>query len=446
MPPPDQTLRRRALCEIWVADRDVTDIWDPHLISVTIRDKTWGNDEANIELDDRDASLDIPAYDAPIKIYLGWANEGPRIPPVPPPPATTEGVKKELPWYGGNMILVFTGIIQSLESGFSRTAGGRRIWIEATGGDLKEPPKQKENSSYGEGYPDDESGVDNGTMMSLGEAFKKEAAKHGLGAVVSPVLENIQNDFWFLSNESFYSWADRQGLRHGANFKVAGKTAYLTDATNRLNATGQQMPTIEAWWGINLIAWRIKPYAAKASYGHSQSVYFDQVNSVWRELTSAIPGLGSGAAAPFNATAKLRLPTPAPNLQTGAILNRGSRIDSFTQRGKGWCLINGEPMARAGGSCNIYGARPGVDGFYRIETAEHNYTRNGGYTTKLDVDQRDDVAPKVGAGQGYGGFQNEPEQQAQQQAQQQPDQPQQQEQREMTADELVTGVGGVPNY
>ena len=53
--------------------------------------------------------------------------------------------------------------------------------------------------------------------------------------------------------------------------------------------------------------------------------------------------------------------------------------------GAGSVTIEGAPDAVPDGLCRLVGARPGIDGAYRIKGVTHSYTRGGGYTTTLDL-------------------------------------------------------------
>ena len=52
--------------------------------------------------------------------------------------------------------------------------------------------------------------------------------------------------------------------------------------------------------------------------------------------------------------------------------------------GAGRIVINGEPAAKWNSFVILEGVRPGVDGAYLIQVAEHIYSRQG-YVTWLDV-------------------------------------------------------------
>ena len=49
--------------------------------------------------------------------------------------------------------------------------------------------------------------------------------------------------------------------------------------------------------------------------------------------------------------------------------------------------IEGDTGAIPDGLCIVTGARPGVDGSWRIESVTHSYSRGGGFVTQLSLKQ-----------------------------------------------------------
>lgn len=373
--------RRRADVKIVVNGKDVTDPMEPHLISVQVILKDFGPDMANIELDDRDGILPIPRYASTVVISMGWAGSGPSLPLsqhverlyklIIPDKYIDGSPIKELPFQASGMQVVFRGQVTSVESGFSRSGGGRRLWIEcksALDGDHKSPSL----SSIGEGDPDGESGQD----VSLTDFLSQVAGNHGLSFNDGGLGGDIKRKFWLQDNESFSQLGQRLASELGFGFKIVGNTAFLTSRESI--GTG---PTVEAVWGTNLISWRIKPFSSRPQWSASKQRFFDIWQGLWKTTSKDMSG-----GLPFGLTeATSSLPSPAPNSQAGQQFNDGMISDSEEGRGTGWVIINGEPAAQPNGACVITGARPGVDGRYKISEAEHNYTRGGGYTSRCQL-------------------------------------------------------------
>ena len=390
MPPRPVDLRRHAYVKVYVNGDDVTDTLDPYLISVQVIDKSDDNDTCSLELDDRDGRLAIPPDKGFLQVFMGWQAFGPRVPPVAP----LTGADTELPWEGAPS-LVFQGTVVSAESAFSRTPG-RRLFIEAEGTDIHSSVKTKLFRSMGEGEVRDsngelQGGVTDAQGITLRQALTEAGQLVGHKVYISEEMGNIRRDNWSIMGESFRAWATRIAQEVGGDakfgFDASGSPALFFYKKGEAG-TLFEMPEagtvgIEAWWGINLIAWRIKPFTARPQFKQSKSEWFDLVNAKWKNVTQDI-----GGELPFGRSeATNSLPAAAPNRQVGEQFNqameRGSRFD----RGTGWVQINGEPQARARRQLTIVGARPGVDGSYQISEAEHNYTRSGGYTTRCTLKQ-----------------------------------------------------------
>ena len=389
--------RRHAWCQILVNGNDISTVIFPYLISVQVRDNLEGGmDECHIELDDRNAELAIPPDGAELQVCLGWMGEGPRLPDYGRQSAaggqgslqmSDEERQQEAPWGGPGLELVFDGWVTNVESGFGRRGGGRRLWIDGEGANSKGLAKEKQTAFMGEGKEDD-SNPEGGKKIPLQDMMTKVFGMAGMSVVMSPEMKKISRDYWH-ANDSPMNFGKRMADEVGGFFKIVKNTAILVGKTEGVNADGDEMPTIEAIWGINLIGWRIKPYVSRPQYGEAAAQHFDAFKGLWTQVKGGITG-----GTPHGGTAAIaHAVNTVADKATAEQTNSGTGAESKSKRGIGWVLLNGEPNAKANGFIRIEGARPGIDGMYTMTEVEHNYTRGVGYTTRVNV-----KAPKYSKG------------------------------------------------
>ena len=339
-----QTNRMRAYCEVIVDGVDITHKIDPHLISVRIQD---GNQyECDIEIDDRDARLPLPPLMAHVEVRLGWARE--------------------------KMFKMYEGQIMTLEHGFGRKQGGRRMWVKAQGwNQISTRIKQPMDDNMGAGAPP---GQRRGQLHTLPEWIQQIVRRAGGIARVNPAFARFQQDHWGMTGASPMHEITQLGNRFGAMVQWAGG--------NRLDfmLPAERGLTCRAVWRDNLIGWRVHPFEARTSARGPQTQHFDHRRGEWiRTVLDAATGRRGPAA---GATAQSGTPGPDAN-KTGADATRAGQRDAAVP-GHGRIVINGEPAARFDSLVSLEGARAGVDGHYLIFVAEHIYSRQG-FVTWLDV-------------------------------------------------------------
>lgn len=367
---------------------DVTSVLEPYLISVDVTLRSASQDRASIELDDRDARLPIPPYNAPCLILMGWAGSGPELPlsrrvqsiykKVFPDGYPDKTRIQELPWRASGLQVVFQGQVDTVISRFSRRGGGRRLFIELFSTARDGKGKEPQTYAMGQGEPD--SG--DGEQINAVEFFTRIARNAGY-SFHSWGLDGITRNFWSQDAEGFWQRAKRFADANRFEFKVIGTRAFMSPRGRLVN--GQPRPTVEALWGTNLISWSIQPYSGRAQWKGGQQRFFD----IWKGLFKFIPK-AFDTSIPFNnASATAMLPNNAPNAQVGGQWNDGQKDDAERNRGTGNATINGEPAAQPFGEMLISGARPGVDGLYEIEEAIHHYSRARGYLTMCKLKRPD---------------------------------------------------------
>lgn len=373
--------RRHAAVQIIVHGmQDVTSRLHPYLISVQVIDKHGEADECHIELDDRNAELIIPPNGVVLQVAMGWDGDGPNLfdsGKTREAIRTPEEIKQEARFGGPGLRLVFDGWVEEVESGFGRRGGGRRMWITARGHDGKGLAKETQQGFVGEGKPVD---GQEGQKIPMKDMMTKVFGAAGMSVAMSPAMEKISRDYWSW-NDSPANLGQRMAEETGGIFKMAGNTATIVDRNTGKNALGDDMPMIEAIWGINLIGWRIKPFTTRPDYGGSQAKFFDLAKGAYQMVKGSIDAPG----APYGGKAIANAANTVMDKDHGEQSNSGTGALVDAKRGIGWVLLNGEPNAKTGGTISIDGARPGVDGMYSIDEVEHNYTRGVGFTTRCNV-------------------------------------------------------------
>jgi phage protein D len=196
---------------------------------------------------------------------------------------------------------------------------------------------------------------------------------------VHPHLAAVTRPWWGMQGESYLAWGTRHARELGATFKVMGTRAVFVPRSQGQSASGKPLQAIRAAWGENLISWSLKPVLGRPAYGKFRINWFDEKQARWRaEEVEA-------EASDVPAVATDRIPASSQN--EAATRAGARRIEAEREGGGGTVTIDGEPAAQAEAECEVSGARPGIDGRYRIDVVEHSYTRSGGFTTTLTLKQ-----------------------------------------------------------
>jgi hypothetical protein len=248
------------------------------------------------------------------------------------------------------------------------------MWVHASGIDMMGDAKTPIMMDWGEG----DKGGQQGAMVPFSQVAG-EISKY----MTQPInthsnIGSIERSHWAMTNESPMHFMTRmvEGEMGGVMHYAAGDV----QATIRgENADGSAATAIIAKWGDNLIGWRVRPLSARGAWGGGRQMHFDEQAGQW---LSQLKNFGLPSPWGFS-TANFRPAAPAPNSNVSGQHNDGGG-EMAGYNGHGRIVINGEPTAHWGGMAQLIGARPGVDGSYWIETAEHLYSRQG-YVTWLDV-------------------------------------------------------------
>ncbi|MGV1352776.1 phage late control D family protein [Klebsiella pneumoniae] len=329
----------QAVFEISVAGQPVTERFNAILEQLSVTDKAGTtSDNASITLDDSDGQIAMPSIGDPMQISLGWQSTG--------------------------ASLVFDGVVETIRSTGSR-GGGRQMTITAKGFDTK--GKAKEPLEF---HKDD---------ASLQDFMGEAARRAGLTMQVQGALASIRRPYWAAATESFIHLGHRIAREVGGQFKIRGTMGIIYARNAGLSVSGGDLGVVVAELGVNLIDWDISPAFARPRYQTVRARYYDAEKAKWLEKTVQV-----GTQGPASDATHTHRQTRADEDEAEGSATDNQR-SSERERGGGTVTIIGNPAAQPEGGCQVVGARPGVDGTYRIDSVQHDLSRGSGYTTKLEL-------------------------------------------------------------
>lgn len=321
---------------ITIDGRDASTVMRPRLLDITVSDRDGtASDTCQLTFDDTGGQTLLP-------------RDGARLAAA----------------YAG--IPVFEGTVDSVRSSGSR-GGMRTLAVGAKGFDAGGAVKTGQRW-----HMDD---------ATLEDALARAAKLAGLSGIrVDPALGAIQRDYWSPKGETFLGWGRKLAREMGATFKIRGDQAVFAKRGSGQNASGLALPTVIARVGDNVISWDIAPVANRARFGTARVRYFDRASATFKEKDVQIEG-ASGISAQ-----EVVMTTAADETQAEAIA-QGRKAEAERGGGEGTVEIDADPTARAEGTMVLVGARPGIDGTYRISGVTLRDGRNSRATTSLEIRQ-----------------------------------------------------------
>ena len=325
-------MSKRAKFMVMVAGTNITSTLMPVLISLTVSDEVGTHsDTANLEIDDTQGRIILPSIGAPVIVALGWEDQGLRA--------------------------VFTGTVDEVRSLGSRS--GRTLSITAKGVDTTGKPKEGQQRHFDDKPVED----------ILTEAGKTA----GITQVeIDPDLKSITRKYFEMCDESFIHMGERLAREIGGNFRIQGTRAIMS------KRGGSYTSAVVAASGRNLHGWDISPALGRAQYSSLRARWYDPAQAQWQETEE-----GTSLAVDARHNHRYAKSDEAEAQQQTA----SDRATSERDAGEGSVTIEGDTAAIPDGLCILIGARPGVDGPYRIESVTHSYSRGGGFVTQLSLKQ-----------------------------------------------------------
>lgn len=326
--------------KVLINGRDLTSAWAPVLIDIEVSDQDGtASDSCSLTIDDTGGQIRLPLKGERLVVYL----------------------------QGGK---VFEGFIEQPQSSGSR-GGGRVLKIKAKGFDSAGKAKEPQNF-----HMDD---------ASLEGFLGKAAERAGLKLTVDPAFAAIVRPYWSAEGESILALGDRLARKLGGTFKIRGDRAVLAKRGDGKAPGGASLPSVIGIVGENVISWDITPRDPRRTFKAGAAKWFDRASA---EFKTASLDFGTDGVEAINIARTTMADGDEAEETNDARKREGERED-----GGGSVELDLTIEAVPEGTFALSGARPGVDGSYRISSVKHKASRGGGATTSLELKQ-----PGGGAG------------------------------------------------
>lgn len=329
--------------KVTVGGKDISAALAPIAERIAIRDGSGAEtDTAEIEIRDGDPPMVFPRRGVAIEVSLVDAR--------------------------GSGI-VFRGKVDGVRSRGGR--GGRAMIISAKGADVAGASTELRERHW-----------DDATLSTVLDQAAREAGLDG--ARVDPAFASDVHDYVAQHNESFLAFGQRLAREVGGTFKVSGGQAMLLKRGGGTTASGRELPTIVAQYGENLIDWDIAPDIGRGAYSGAEVRVYDPKTGTFTTHAAASPKKRKGR--------KHRTRWPAHSAGHARRRAHADAGEGDRNAGAGSVALLGDVRIRPEAKLIVRGARPGVDGEYRIKTVEHSLDRGGGVSTRCDLGEPDGAA------------------------------------------------------
>lgn len=327
-------MTKRALYAVIVGGIDITSRLDPYLISLDVTDNVGTHsDTVSLVLDDTDGRIVLPVKGDPIVVAIGW--DAPRE--------------------------VFRGTVDEVRSSGGRQ--GRTVNVRGKGLDTTDKAKQPQQRHF-----------DN---KSIEDMLSEAGQAAGVTTIdVDPALGSIVREYVDMRDESFAHFGERLSREIGGNFRIKGDRAEMS------LRNGAYTTFVVAEWGRNLHTWDISPALGRPAFDDAGARWYDRKEAVWKDTSASVDTDVAAKHWPRYTNA---------NEDEAKQRTKSDKATSERDAGEGSVTIEGDPAAIPDGLCQVVGARPGVDGTYRIDSVQHAYSRSG-FVTTLSLKQPQDGA------------------------------------------------------
>lgn len=320
---------------VFVDGQDMTLPMAPYLERITVSDRAGSaSDTCSLVLNDANGQIRLPREGARVTVFL-------------------QGV------------LVFEGVVDSVRSTGGR-GGGRELKVQAKGFDSR--GKAKEPQRF---HADD---------TTLKDFIGQAAKNAGFTIDVDPDLGSIKRDYWSAETESFIHVGQRLARENYGTFKVRGTRAVLKKR-NADFGLPMVLGIVGNRFSGNVITWDIAPFTGRRSFTKARVNYFDRPSATYKAEETPFE---IGRPLP-ESTNTIR--STAKDADQARKVGEGRKAEAEREGGDGSVELDLVAYAQAEAIFVLTGARPGVDGAYRITSVTHEADRSKGSTTKLELKQ-----------------------------------------------------------
>ncbi len=199
---------------ILINDKNVTDLFQNRLISLTLSDERGNKaDQLDISLDDSDGLLPLPEKKAIIKIWLGFKQP-----------------KSTLPSLRTTTALTFKGSFVVDEITYSNQSSIDTLQITARSADFKGPLKVKREQSW--------------HKITLADLLQTIAARNELTPRISGTLATTLIDHIDQTDESDISFLNRLAKRYDAICTIKDSNLLFAEIGNATTVSGKPLPVL----------------------------------------------------------------------------------------------------------------------------------------------------------------------------------------------------------
>ncbi|EUB97318.1 hypothetical protein PMI07_000894 [Rhizobium sp. CF080] len=237
----------------------------------------------------------------------------------------------------------------------------QKITIDAKSVAAKSLAKQREPKAYPkEKYP------------TYGDIFSEIAGKIGLTLQISVEIGSKENPYEAQAEEDSLEFTTRLGEKLNASVSVKSGNLVVAKKGSGESVGGVAMGVIFVAKGYNILSYTVTE-KDEPKHSEVEATYYDRQKNK-RETVTESTGLDGP---------KFLVRTPFQNKEEAeeAAKSRASELVRMT--GDASFEIDGEPFAQAEAYAVVSGCRSRVNGLWWVQTATHQFSADGPYTTSL---------------------------------------------------------------